>query len=145
MSSSGSLPDTCLGPARTFILASRRLLMPDQWLRERARRLLKTWMPLCLLRIMVAVSLLVGTMAFEAKHAHASPVGIGTEEQHRDPSSHSKTSCHATLRCNVLSTGDSLVLPVREARARRIGPIPQSDLGSGHILRIATPPPRYSV
>ncbi|WP_269396173.1 hypothetical protein [Limimaricola sp. G21655-S1] len=97
------------------------------------------------MRIMVALSLLIGTMAFEAKHAHASPVGIGTEEQHRDSSSHSKPNCHASLRCNALSTGDSLVLPVREARARRIGPIPHYDLGSGHILRIATPPPRYSV
>ena len=98
-----------------------------------------------LMRITVAVSLLIGTMAFEAKHAHAGPNGIGTEEQHRDQSSHTKGSCHAALRCNALSTGDSLVLPIRLMRMRRLVPVPEPDLGSGHILRIATPPPRSPV
>lgn len=106
---------------------------------------MKTWMPLCVLRIMVAVSLLIGTMAFEAKHAHASSVGISTEEQHRDQSSHANTNCHAALRCNALTTGDGIVLPVREVRARRLSPTPRHDRGSGHILRIATPPPRSPV
>lgn len=98
-----------------------------------------------LVRLVVALSLFIGTMAFETGHTHASPAGIGVEEPHRDQPSHSKASCHTGLRCNALSMADSLVLPARMTGARRLSPVLRSRPGSSHILRIATPPPRLLV
>ncbi len=141
----GSLPAVCLRPAQAFLLASSRLTKSGPTLRESAGRHMKTWIPLCLLRIAIAVSLLFGTMAFEAEHAHASSAGIDAEEPHREQSRHSKSDCHAALRCNDLSTSESLVLPAPFVGARRLGFLPQPDLDANHTLRVATPPPRSSV